>query len=159
MVLQQRLMLYSTLQNHAYLNRPYIYRCVWNLVLPLVFQLQAVWGVSQSSKWYNRIYVHHEWWSAVGSIDSFYKKRLRLKTWFWRYHRWFFFGESSKSLILKRLLIFYLPNTFVHHFVYYFLSFLKQYRTSETRHIICNYFIKKIACLNVTLFQNMLQST
>ena len=87
---------------------------------------------------------YHVWWSAIGSIDSFYRKRLRPKTWFWRYHRWFCFGEGSKSSILRRLLIFYLPNTFVYHFVFYFRPFLKQHRIFDIRHIICNYFVEKI---------------
>ena len=70
----------------------------------------------------------HEWWSAVGSINSFNRKRLRSKTWLWRYHHWFCFGESSKSSILRRLLIFNLPDTFVHHFAFYFWAFLKKYK-------------------------------
>ena len=40
---------------------------------------------------------YHKWWSAIGSIDSFYRKRLCLKTWFWRYHCWFSDFASAKA--------------------------------------------------------------
>ena len=57
----------------------------------------------------------------------------------------FTLAKAREVQFFRRLLIFYLPHTFVHHFVFNFWPFLKQYRTSETRHIICNYYIKKIS--------------
>ena len=46
--------------------------------------------------------------------------------------------------------MFHLPNTFVQHFVVIFLAFFKQYKTSATRHIICDY---GKDCLNVAHFK------
>ena len=68
-VMRQHLMFNSGKQNHAYLNRHHIYACVWNFILPMVFQLQAVREVFQSSKLQNRIFQRWSPWGRPQGHD------------------------------------------------------------------------------------------
>ena len=87
--------------------------------------------------------MNNDWLSALAilSMERDYVQKLNFE----EIIADFTSAKAQKLQFLRRQLIFYLPHTFVHHFFIYFWPFLKQYRTSETRHIVCNYFIKKIA--------------